>query len=40
MTDKDWLRHAIGGFGWLSPGELRVFDPDQLEKAKAWTGGA
>jgi hypothetical protein len=40
VTDKDWLRHAISGFGWLSPGELRVFEPGQLEEAKAWTGGA
>jgi SpoIIAA-like len=40
VTDKDWMRHAISAFGWLSPGELRVFDPDELERAKAWTGGA
>jgi hypothetical protein len=36
VTDKDWMRRAIGAFGWLSPGELRVFDPDQLEDAKSW----
>lgn len=36
VTDKDWMRHAIGAFGWLSPGELRVFDPGQLDDAKAW----
>jgi SpoIIAA-like len=40
VTDKDWMRHAISAFGWLSPGELRVFAPDELEHAKAWTGGA
>jgi hypothetical protein len=40
VTDKDWMRHAISAFGWLSPGELRVFEPDELEQAKAWTGGA
>jgi len=40
VTDKDWMRHAISAFGWLSPGELRVFEPDELERAKAWTGGA
>jgi hypothetical protein len=40
VTDKDWLRDAMAGFGWLSPGELRVFEPSQLEEAKAWTGGA
>jgi hypothetical protein len=40
VTDKDWLRHAVAAFGWVSPGELRVFEPAQLEDAKAWTGGA
>ena len=40
VTDKDWMRHAISAFGWLTPGEIRVFDPDELEAAKAWTGGA
>ena len=40
VTDKDWMRHAISAFGWLSPGELRVFEPHELEHAKAWTGGA
>jgi hypothetical protein len=40
VTDKDWMRHAISAFGWLSPGELRVFEPNELDEAKAWTGGA
>ena len=40
VTDKDWMRHSISAFGWLSPGELRVFEPDELDEAKAWTGGA
>jgi hypothetical protein len=40
VTDKDWTRHAISAFGWLSPGELRVFEPADLEEAKAWIGSA
>jgi hypothetical protein len=36
VTDKDWMRNAIAAFGWVSPGELRVFEPDQLDAAKAW----
>jgi hypothetical protein len=36
VTDKDWLRHAISGFGWLSPGELQVFEPHELDAAKTW----
>src|SRR5262245_51795592 len=38
VTDIDWMRHAISAFGWVSPGELRVFDPDQLDAAKSWLG--
>ncbi len=36
VTDKEWMRNAIAAFGWVSPGELRIFEPDQLEDAKAW----
>jgi SpoIIAA-like len=36
VTDKDWMRHAMAGFGWLYPGELKVFALDELEPAKAW----
>ena len=38
VTDKDWMRHGIAAFGWLIPGEIRVFEPGELEQAKAWTG--
>ena len=40
VTDKDWMRHAISGFGWLSPGELKVFEPGQLDEAKSWVSAA
>jgi hypothetical protein len=40
VTDKDWLRHALSAFGWLSPGELRIFEPGMIAEAKAWVGGA
>jgi hypothetical protein len=41
VTDKEWMRNAVAAFGWVSPGELRVFEPGELEAAKAWvaTGG-
>jgi hypothetical protein len=39
VTDKDWMRRALAAFGWLVPGELRVFEPGELEQAKAWVGG-
>ena len=27
VTDKDWVRIGAGAFGWLAPGELRLFEP-------------
>ena len=36
VTDKDWIRHGVSAFGWLSPGELRVFEPGEREAAIAW----
>jgi hypothetical protein len=39
VSDADWVRHAMGLFGWMVPGEARVFPLAQLEEAKAWLGG-
>jgi hypothetical protein len=36
VTDKDWIRHATSAFGWLAPGELRLFDQSDSDAAKAW----
>ena len=36
VTDKDWICHGVSAFGWLSPGELRVFEPGEREAAIAW----
>ena len=40
VTDKDWMRHGVAAFGWVIPGDVRVFEPSELQEAKAWTGGA
>ena len=40
VTDKDWMRNAIAAVGWLVPGEIRVFEPGELEDAKAGTAGS
>jgi hypothetical protein len=40
VTDKDWIRHGAGALGWLSPGELRVFEPPERDSALAWVAGA
>jgi hypothetical protein len=36
VTDKDWVRHGVSVFGWVSPGELRVFEPGEVDQATAW----
>jgi hypothetical protein len=36
VTDVDWIVKAINMFVWLTPGEVRVFELDKLEDAKAW----
>lgn len=36
VSDKDWLRHAVKAFGWMMPGDVRVFDLDELAAAKSW----
>ena len=40
VTDKDWIRHGAAVAGWLAPGELRLFDPDERAAAKAWVAEA
>ncbi len=39
VTDKDWVKHGASVFGWLAPGELRLFEPGEREEARAWLGG-
>ena len=36
VTDLEWVRRATELFGWLSPGEIKVFPLNELEAAKAW----
>lgn len=36
VTDHSVYRTAIKGFGFLMPGEVRVFGVDELEAAKDW----
>ena len=36
VTDKDWVRHGASAFGWLAPGELRLFDLAERDTARAW----
>src|ERR1700759_3032032 len=36
VTDVDWIRKAIKAFGFMAPGEVRVFDLAELGAAKVW----
>jgi hypothetical protein len=38
VTDKDWIRHGASAFGWLAPGELRLFEPSERDEARTWLG--
>jgi hypothetical protein len=35
-TNHDWVRHSISMFGWMMPGEIKVFDPSEVAAAIRW----
>ena len=36
VTGVDWIGKAMHLFAWAMPGELAVYEMDQLEEAKDW----
>ncbi len=36
VSDKKWIRRSIKTFGFLIPGEVELFNNDQLDEAKTW----
>ena len=36
VADNDWVHHMVKAFGWMIPGEVRVFALDNLDAAKSW----
>jgi hypothetical protein len=36
VTDADWIENCIKAFGWMMPGEVKVFDDDEVDEAKRW----
>ncbi len=40
VTDVDWIRHSIGAFRFLMPGEIKVFSTNQAAEARAWVTAA
>jgi hypothetical protein len=38
VTDGQWIRRAVKAFGWMIPGEVRVFPLAGLAAATDWVG--
>lgn len=36
VTDIDWIKHSVALFGFLMPGELRVFPTTEAGQAREW----
>jgi hypothetical protein len=36
VSDHDWIRHGVSIFGWMMPGEVKVFAENELAEAIAW----
>jgi len=36
VTDRDWVRHLVRGFGWLMGPHVRLFAMDDLAAAMDW----
>ncbi len=36
VSDADWLENSVKAFGWMMPGEVQVFDDDDIDEATAW----
>jgi SpoIIAA-like len=39
VSDADWLENSVKAFGWLVPGEFKVFETDDIDDAKEWLAG-
>ena len=36
VTDVEWMKHGVEWFGWMTPGEVKQFDLDELADAIEW----
>jgi len=36
VTNHDWVRHLMGMFGWMMPGDVKVFEVGHEADAIAW----
>jgi hypothetical protein len=39
VTDIGWMSHLTNLFGWMTPGDTRVFSLDEREEAVEWVRG-
>jgi hypothetical protein len=39
VTDVDWMAHMTWLFGWMTPGETKVFTVAERDQAIAWVAG-
>lgn len=39
VTDIEWMRHATNLFGWMTPGDVKVFGSTELAAAGTWAAG-
>jgi len=39
VSDEDWLEKSVKTFSWLMPGDVKVFETDEVDEAKAWLVG-
>lgn len=39
VTDHEWVGHAVGMFGWMVPGDVRVFAVQDQAAAMEWAAG-
>ena len=36
VSDADWVKKAFRMFAWMTPGEVKVYELDQEDEARAW----
>jgi hypothetical protein len=36
VSDAEWVKKAMRMFAWMAPGEVKVYDLDQEDEARAW----
>ena len=39
VTNHDWTRHTVGMFGWMLPGNVKVFPLQEQAAAMEWAAG-